>query len=106
MATSKPHGIRPVTYHLRWLLDMVDFFTRDTIKMPSGYRDEVLETKNLLKNDISGLTNTMLDFAISSAIDVDYRIETNNSKDSRDWTTQSGNKIIKTNLNCVSDSLK
>jgi len=79
MATSKPHGIRPVTYHLRWLLDMVDFFTRDTIKMPSGYRDQVLETKDLLKNDISGLTNTMLDFAISSAIDVDYRIETNNN---------------------------
>ena len=79
MATSKPHGIRPVTYHLRWLLDMVDFFQRDTIKMPSGYRDQVLETKGLLKNDVSGLANTMLDFAVSSAIDVDYRIETNNS---------------------------
>jgi len=79
MASSKPHGIRPVTYHLRWLLDMVDFFTRDTIKIPSGYRDQVVETKDLLRNDVSGLVNTMLDFAISSAIDVDYRIETNNS---------------------------
>jgi hypothetical protein len=48
----KPHGIRPATYHLRWLLDMVDYFQRDTIKIPSGYRDQVLETKELLQNDV------------------------------------------------------
>ena len=75
----KPHGIRPATYHLRWLLDMVDFFTRDTIKVPTAYRDQVLETKTLLQDDVSGLVNTMLDFAISSAVDVDYKIETTNN---------------------------
>lgn len=77
--SHNPRGIKPVSYHLRWLLDMIDFFQRDTIKVPSGYRDQVLETKELLQNDVSGLVNTMLDFAISTAVDVDYRIETNNS---------------------------
>jgi len=79
MAISKPHGIRPATYHLRWLLDMVDYFSRDTITIPSGYRDKVIASKDLLKNDVSGIVNTLLDFAIASAIDVDYRIETNNA---------------------------
>jgi len=77
--SPKPHGIKPATYHLRWLLDMVDYFQRDTIIMPSTYRDQVLGTKELLQNDVSGLVNTMLDFAVSTAIDVDYRIETNNN---------------------------
>ena len=75
----KPHGVLPATYHLRWLLDMVDYFQRDTILIPSGYRDQVLDTKGLLQNDVSGLVNTMLDFAISTSIDVDYRIETTNN---------------------------
>jgi len=64
---------------LRWLLDMVEFFSKDTITIPAGYREKVLETKKLLQNDVSGLTNTMLDFAIASAVDVEYKIETNNS---------------------------
>ena len=78
MAT-KPHGIRPASYQLRWLLDMVNYFKRDIIVVPNTYRDQVLAVKELLTDDVSGLVNTMLDFAIGSAIDVDYRIETNNN---------------------------
>jgi hypothetical protein len=35
--------------------------------------------KELLQNDVSGLANTILDFAVGTAVDVDYRIETNNN---------------------------
>ena len=53
---------------------MINFFQRDTITIPSDYRGQVLATKGLLQNDVSGLVNTMLDFAISSATDIDYSI--------------------------------
>jgi len=63
---------------LRWLLDMASFLKTEVIKIPSNYRNQVIETKALLKNDESGIVSTMLDFSISSATDVDYRIETTN----------------------------
>ena len=71
-------AIKKASPALRWLVDMMDFMSRDSIKVPSDYRPQVLEVKALLKQDPSGLASTLLDLAISSAADVDYRIETSN----------------------------
>lgn len=50
----------------------------DEIKVPSKFRDQAIKTKQLLNGgDVSGLVNTMLDFAIDCAT-VDYNIETEN----------------------------
>ena len=73
------HGIRPVSPALQWLTEMLNFFDADTIKAPSSYRGRVLAVKELLTSDTSGLLNTLLDFAISAAIDVNYSVETSNS---------------------------
>lgn len=62
---------------LRWLADLMAFFQQDTIKVPSEYRERVIQTKELLSNDSSGIVSTVLDFAINCA-SVDFYIETDN----------------------------
>ncbi len=69
--------IKGRTPALQWISDLMAFFQAEAIKVPIRYRDMVLETKDLLKDDVSGIVNTMLDFAIDSAL-VKYRIETSN----------------------------
>jgi hypothetical protein len=49
----------------------------EAIRVPNDFRKQVLETKELLKDDPSGLCNTLADLSIRSAL-VDYRIETDN----------------------------
>ena len=71
-------NIKGMTNSLRWLSDLLTFFQTDVIKIPGSYREKVIETKNLLNADTSGLVNTMLDFSINSSL-VDYTIETNNT---------------------------
>ena len=71
-------NIRGATQSLRWLSDILSLFQTETIKIPAKYRDQVLETKKLLEADTSGLINTVLDFAINSAL-VDYTVETNSA---------------------------
>ena len=46
------------------------------IRIPTKYRDQVLLTKKLLNNDVSGLVNSILDFSIESAL-VEYSVEAN-----------------------------
>ena len=48
-----------------------------TIAIPTKYRDQVVSTKDLLKNDISGLVNSLIDFSITCGL-VDFSVETNN----------------------------
>jgi len=69
-------GIRGASPSLRWLVDMMGFLKSQAITIPSDYRDKVLAVKNCLDNDVSGLVNSVLDFAINSA-NVKYTIETN-----------------------------
>ena len=64
---------------LRWLFDMASLLSTDPIKIPGEYRERVLAVKSLMHNDETGIVSSMLDFAISSATDVDYRIETSNA---------------------------
>lgn len=63
---------------LRWLVEMFQLFSQDAIKVPTDYRQQVIETKALLRNDTSGLVNSILDFSIEAAL-VDYTLETNDS---------------------------
>jgi len=62
---------------LKWWADMLSFFQAETITVPSSYRERVLETKRLCENDVSGIVNTVLDFAIECAL-VNISIETDN----------------------------
>lgn len=72
-----PHNIRTSSSPaLRWLVEMLNFFSIDAIMIPKTYREQVLQTKKSLTNDTSGLVNTVLDFSIEAA-SVDYTIETN-----------------------------
>lgn len=48
----------------------------DAIIIPKDYRDKVLQVKKLLQNDISGIANSVLDFAIECAL-VNYEVEAN-----------------------------
>lgn len=64
---------------LDWVGELLTLFSGDTIKVPKEYREQVLEVKDTLKNDLSGLANTVLDFSINAAL-VNYTIETGNSK--------------------------
>ncbi len=69
--------IKGKTQSLKWLNDLLAFFTVEQIKIPTDYRERVTQSKDLLENDTSGIVSSMLDFAIDCAL-VKYRVETGN----------------------------
>lgn len=71
--------ITPMNPLLRWVGDMASLYSNQPIKVPTIYEEMVVQTKALLVNDTSGMVNTVLDFAIESAL-LDYTIETKNEK--------------------------
>ena len=71
-------AIKGMTNSLKWLGDLMSLFQTEVIKVPKEYREQVIQTKNLLNSDTSGFINTILDFSINCAA-VDYTIETNNT---------------------------
>ncbi len=56
---------------------MISMTSNDEIKVPSTFKEQVLEVKSVLSSDISGAVNSILDFAINSAT-VDFTVESNN----------------------------
>jgi len=62
---------------LKWLWDMISMSSNDEIKVPGTFKEQVLEVKSVLSSDISGVVNSILDFAINSAT-VDFTVESNN----------------------------
>jgi cation transport regulator len=62
---------------LSWLWQMVSMISSDEIKVPSDYPTQVTKVKEVLESDISGIVNSILDFAINCAV-VNYTIESNN----------------------------
>ena len=62
---------------LAWLWNMISLSSNDEIKVPTSFKEQVLEVKNVLSSDISGVVNSILDFAVNSA-SVDFTIESNN----------------------------
>jgi len=61
-----------------WINDLISLFSNETIKVPREFHDQVSKLQRLLESDVSGLVNTLLDFAVDCAL-VDYKIETSNS---------------------------
>ena len=63
------------TPSLRWLADLLSYLAPDSvIKIPTDYREKVKKVKELLESDVSGLVNSLLDFAIGCAV-TNFRIE-------------------------------
>jgi len=62
---------------LKWLWDLLSFFSAEEISIPADFHSQVNELQLLLRSDTSGIINSLLDFAIDSAL-VDYSIETEN----------------------------
>lgn len=86
-------GLNPL---LRWLWDLLAFFSADEITVPNDYHSQVREIQLLLKSDTSGLVNSLLDFAINSAL-VDYTIETSNAnltKELNQWIKSINYELI------------
>jgi cation transport regulator len=75
MASTKKN-LNPL---LTWLWDMMSFYSTDEIRVPEGFHEQVKEVKKVLRSDVSGLVNSVLDFAINCAT-VDYTIETDNTQ--------------------------
>jgi len=83
---------------LKWLSDMLSFFSVEAIKIPSEYRNKVLAVKELLEDDPSGLTNTVLDFSIKAAL-VNYRIEVDADNDNLQKLLNNWLQNINSNVN-------
>lgn len=64
---------------LKWLWDMVSFYSTEEIRIPIDYYSQVANVKKVLISDVSGMVNSMLDFAINAA-SVDYIVETKNQE--------------------------
>ncbi len=62
---------------LAFLNQMLSLFASRQIIVPADFVSQVTAINNLLKSDTSGLANSILDFAISSA-SVDFSVETSN----------------------------
>ena len=75
---------------LTWVADMMQLMSRDEVIIPKVYREQVLEIKQLLISDTSGIVNSLMDFAIDSAI-IKQTIETPNknlTKKLNNWLSQ------------------
>jgi len=70
---------------IQWAFELLSVLASDEIVIPIGFKDQVYGVRNLLKNDNSGLINTVLDFAIKAAI-VDYTVQTDNDNLTRIFT--------------------
>ncbi len=55
------------------LLDYV--FTQKAITITKKFHEQCLNVKSILENDVTGLINTVLNFAVDSAAEANYRIE-------------------------------
>lgn len=89
-------AIKPMNNALKWLVDMMSLIGGEEITVPTDYRSQVLETKALLENDISGTVNTVLDFATNVSL-VKYTIETDNQNLSlklNDWLEEINEELI------------
>ena len=77
MAKSSSDIINPRTPSLAWLNYLMQLVAGQQISMPKEFREKVICIQDLLKNDESGLINSLLDLSIASA-NVDISIESNN----------------------------
>jgi cation transport regulator ChaB len=76
MDYSKRKALNPL---LKWLWDLLSMFSGQAISIPGDFKTRVEYIRALLQDDLSGLVNSTLDFAIDSAM-VDYTVETTNKQ--------------------------
>ncbi len=81
---------------LSWLSEMNKLFEGTKINVPTDYTEQVVSVKEILRNDVTGLVNTILDFAINCST-VDYYVEAENTNLS---------DLLNTWLNSINDSLR
>jgi len=62
---------------LEYVLKVINGYGPD--QMPTSFDGQCKAVKNMLKCDTTGIINTLLDYAIASAKQVKYTVETNNS---------------------------
>lgn len=97
MAGTNPNSSR--TEHtplIKWLFELMSLVARDEITVPAEFRVQAKEVRNSLRNDNSGIVNSMLDYAIKAAL-VDYSVETGN---------QNLTNVFSTWLNTINGDLR
>lgn len=62
---------------LQWLFQLMSLVARDEITVPGEFRTQAREVRKLLRNDNSGIVNSMIDYAIKASL-VDYTVQTGN----------------------------
>lgn len=67
-----------VSSSLKWYSDLTKMLEGAKITIPESYNDRVTSIKEILTDDVSGLVNTVLDFAVNCST-VDYYVESDNS---------------------------
>lgn len=88
--------IKPLTPSLAWLSKLLSLYSAQEIEIPYNFREQCISIECLLRNDVSGLVHSILDFAIESGC-VDFNIETSN---------KNLTKILDTWLHNVNSSLR
>ena len=62
---------------LTWLWDLLSFYSVDEIVVTSDYHKQVMDVQDVLRSDVSGCVNSILDFAINAA-SVPFTVESEN----------------------------
>jgi hypothetical protein len=63
---------------LKWLWDLLSMFSGEEITIPGDFHTQVSSVRKVLDSDLSGMVNSVLDFAIDCSL-VDYSVETANA---------------------------
>jgi len=64
---------------VKWLWDMLSLYSTEEISVPTDFPTQMINLKDVLLSDVSGIVNSTLDFMINNAL-VKYSIETDNPR--------------------------
>jgi len=72
------------------LMQAILYLLNNTVNLtpPSGFKNQVIACKNIVKGDITGLISTVLDFVVDAVSEVKFKIVTENktvNKDLNNW---------------------
>src|SRR3990167_95213 len=62
-----------------YIQELMTLYSGQAVVVPTRYRDQINAIDRLLKNDSSGLINSLLDFAVDSAT-TEFSVESSNDK--------------------------
>lgn len=93
--------INPTSSLLNMFNELLSLIDTKVIKPPVDYRGQVIAVKSSLKNDETGMINSVLDFAIECAASVTYKVETDNEKLTKiynSWLKDINNSLRRTKV--------